>query len=66
MYNPKINMKTEYTYDGFRILKELREEISIPDLVKKINLSADQIYKFLLQEKEARKIGEIKNEELKK
>lgn len=64
MYNPKINMKTEYTYDGFRILKELSEEISISDLAKKSNLSEDIIYKFLLQEKEAGKICEIKNDEL--
>lgn len=61
IYNPILEIKTQYTKEGFNILNSIIEPKTIKEINKITSIPCEIIYRFLLQEKQLGKIIEINN-----
>lgn len=60
VHYPNLQVITQYTIEGIKILEEIKESKSLRDISKNINMEPEIVYEFLLQEKLLNKVSECR------
>lgn len=62
IFYPNLGKSTEYTIEGIKILKAIKDFKTLKDISEEVSFSPEIVYEFLLQEKNSSKVTELREQ----